>query len=145
MLNDGAIGSVMTERVAQAWSAYDDAQSAAGGVAASGARFDASRLPKGEDALLSWRVHAAYAVRGWGALDGHAVGVDAVGAVPGTLSVVWGEADSTCDPAAARALVQRVPGALGRPVAGAGHRMSEPSLASALRDAAREWVLTLSP
>lgn len=130
------------ERVARAWSAYDDLQSQPGGVAAqAAARFEAARLPAATLAMRAgWRVHAHYALGGWGG------DADAPAWSPGDrpVSVVWGEADATCDPAVARALVARLPGARALAVAGAGHRMSDPLLAPALASAARDWAAAVA-
>lgn len=132
------IGVGDDERVARAWSAYDELQSQPGGVAAqAGARFDASRLPAATPALrAAWRVHAHYALGGWGA--DAAAPAWAPGDRP--VGVVWGEADATCDPAVARALAARFAGARASAVPGAGHRMNDPLLAPALSSAARDWV-----
>jgi len=126
------------ERVARAWSAYDDLQSQPGGVAAqAGAHFDAARLPAATPAMRAgWRVHAHYAQGSWGG------DADTPQGSPGEqpVSVVWGDADATCDPAVARALVARLPRARSLAVAGAGHRMSDRLLAPALASAARDWA-----
>lgn len=135
------------EAVARAWTAYDDAQSAPGGVAATGARFDAARLPAASAELLaSWRVHAHYAATGWG--DASAVGIDparwlehvAPRAPGGPVSIVWGAADATCDPAAAKSLARHWPQAHAREVPDAGHRMGDARLAPALAEEVRGWV-----
>lgn len=129
------------ERIARAWSAFDDAQSVQGGVAASGARCDPAALPAATPQLMaSWRIHAHYAAASWGVAAAGAAGVPALNSgVP--VSVVWGAADATCDPAVARALAAALPGALSHEVPEAGHRMSDPRLAPALRAAARDWAL----
>ena len=129
------------ERIARAWSAFDDAQSAPGGVAASGSRCDPAALPAATPQLMaSWRIHAHYAAASWGMAVAGAAGVPALNSgVP--VSVVWGAADATCDPAVARALVAALPGALSNEVPEAGHRMSDPRFAPALHAAARDWAL----
>lgn len=129
------------ERIARAWSAFDDAQSAPGGVAASGARCDPAALPAATPQLMaSWRVHAHYAAASWGVAGAGAAGVPALNTgVP--VSLVWGAADATCDPAVARALAAALPEALSNEVPEAGHRMSDPRLAPALLAAAREWAM----
>lgn len=141
LLHIGAMRTVEAlqadERVARAWSAFDDAQSVPGGVAVSGGRCDPATLPAATPQLMaSWRVHAHYAAAGWGVAG---TGVPALNTgVP--VSLVWGAADATCDPAVARALAAVLPGARSHEVPEAGHRMSDPRLAPALRAAAREWV-----
>lgn len=152
LLSDGAfpsLGSPHDEaRLAQAWSAFDDAQSAPGGVRATGAAFDAQRLPAAADALVVWRVHAHYGLRRWGGADGVPQGVP-LGLTFGAqaarcpVRVVWGAADATCDPALARQLSAGLSGAVAHEVADAGHRMGDPRLAPALREAARAWVADL--
>lgn len=129
-------------RVAAAWSAYDDAQSLPGGIAASGARCEPGALKAPTPAqALSWRVHAHYAASGWGG----GWPVDApLPPVAGPLAVVWGGADATCDPATARHLAAAWPQADAREVAGGGHRMGDPRMAPALHAAARDWVARLS-
>lgn len=148
LLHDGSVPAIdrlgLDERLARVWSAYDDAQSAPGGALAGPARFDAAALPEATPRLqASWRVHAHFAAAGWGGADGHAPGLPAAlcaGAPVSVVHAVWGADDATCDPAAARALVAALPGAHGCEVPGAGHRMSDPLLAPALRAAARAWL-----
>ncbi|MET0211270.1 MAG: alpha/beta fold hydrolase [Burkholderiaceae bacterium] len=135
------------EPLARAWSAYDDAQSPAGGVAASGARFDAARLPKASAELIaSWRVHAHYAASGWGT-SREVWQLDAVAPraleQAGPVSIVWGEADGTCDPAVAATLARQWPSAHTAAVPGAGHRMGDPRLQPVLAAEARRWALSL--
>lgn len=132
-------------QVARAWSAYDDAQSAPGGVAASGARWSVAGLPADDAALQAgWRVHAHHAQRGWGEADGVPRGAPPRPASGwGPVSLVWGRDDATCDPAAARALAAALPDAVACEVPGAGHRMSDPRLQPALGAAARDWVAAL--
>lgn len=145
LLHIGAMGAVEAlqadERVARAWSAFDDAQSAPGGVAASGARFDAAALPAATPQMMaSWRVHSHYAAAGWRGAGAGPAGVPALNTgVP--VSLVWGAADATCDPAVGRALAAALPGALSNEVPEAGHRMGDPRLAPTLLAAAREWAL----
>lgn len=130
------------ERVAQAWSAYDDLQSRPGGIASTGARFEQASMPASSAALrASWRVHAHYALAAWGGLPERADALALRQDRP--VAVVWGEADATCDPGVARALLTRMPWARGDAVADAGHRMSDPLLAPALAAAARDWVAEL--
>lgn len=125
---------------ARAWSAYDDAQSRPGGVAAGVARFDAARLPEPSAGLMaSWRVHLHHAAGAWGA------GAAAVPAWPptapeGPVAIAWGAADATCDPAVAAALAAAWPAAQAWVADGAGHRMSDAALAPVLRAAAGAWV-----
>mgnify|MGYP002784615122 FL=1 len=131
-------------RVAQAWSAYDDVQSAPGGVAGdTGRRCDPTRLAPAQEAQqASWAVHRHHARRGWGEADGHPRG----GTLPhdaGPVTLVWGDADATCDPAVARTLAAGCPAADAREVAGAGHRMGDARLAPVLAAAARDWVSRL--
>ena len=136
--DDGASETQEQERLARCWQAFDDAQSHVGGVAASGARFDAGRLaPATPQSLAAWRVHAHFALQGFG-LAGKRLAVPKELAVP--MALVWGEADATCDPTLARALANGALHLRARAVAGAGHRMSDPQLAPALAEAAREWV-----
>lgn len=131
------------ERVAQAWSAYDDLQSKPGGVAASSARFSAAAMPAATPALRAgWCVHAHYAMAGWGSEAGDPDALPLLQDRP--VAVVWGEADASCDPAVARALLARLPKARGTAVTGAGHRMSDPRLAPALAAAARDWIAALA-
>jgi proline iminopeptidase len=136
-------------RTAQSWSAFDDAQSAPGGVVARGARWSESALPAATPALMaSWAIHAHYGLRGWGALDGVPQGVLVPQLAAGSpVSVVWGDEDATCDPAAAEVLCEALRAAgldvQQAAVSGAGHRMSEPRLASALARAAQGWVAEL--
>jgi proline iminopeptidase len=140
------LSTVDDPAIARAWSAYDDAQSAPGGVAASSARFAIERLPAaGDDLRASWRVHAHYAANGWGAGMRPAVwSLDAVApkplAEPGPVSVVWGEADATCDPQVAWALAGHWPSARARGVPGAGHRMGDPRLGPVLAEEIGAWV-----
>ncbi len=126
------------ERAARVWSAYDELQSQPGGAAAQdGLRLDVARLPAATPAMrASWRVHVHYALGGWGGIDPEEP--PPLGARP--VRVAWGEADATCDPAAARSLVARLAGARATAVPGAGHRMGDPLLAPALAAAARDWV-----
>lgn len=136
-------------RTAQAWSAFDDAQSAPGGVVARSARWSESTSPAVTPALMaSWAIHAHYGLRGWGALDGVPQGVLVPEMAAGSpVSVVWGAEDATCDPAAAKVLCEALCAAgLGvhqAAVSGAGHRMTEPRLAAALASAAQDWVSEL--
>lgn len=147
LLSHGAIERLMTGPLAQAWAAYDDAQSAPGGIDATHAAFDPARLAQVDDALAAWRVHSHYAASGWGA-GGLAAGwplCDGAAVVSaGPVHAVWGAADATCDPAVARALIPRLPRAIWHEVPGAGHRMNDPRLAPVLREAARAWVSALS-
>jgi len=137
------------ERVAQSWSAFDDTQSPPGGVVARGARWSETALPAATPALMaSWAIHAHYGLHGWGALDGVPQGVLVPEMAAGSpVSVVWGAEDATCDPAASRLLCEALCAAglqvEQAAVAGAGHRMSEPRLASALASAAQGWVAAL--
>jgi proline iminopeptidase len=136
--------------VVQAWAAFDDAQSAPGGVAGSGARWSA---PAGEPTAAqraSWAVHARYAVAGWGERDGVPRGLIVPPlAADAPVELVWGDADATCDPAQAEALAAALSAAglavRRHAVAGAGHRMGDARLAPALRAAARDWVARLQP
>ncbi|WP_428422947.1 alpha/beta fold hydrolase [Methylibium sp.] len=149
LLHDGSVFTLdrlgADEHVARVWSAYDAAQSVPGGVLASQAGFDPAALPESTPRLLaSWRIHAHYAAAGWGAVGGQApAGMPALHA-GSAVSVVWGAADATCDPAVARVIAASLPGARAQEVLGAGHRMSDPLLAPALRAAAREWVARLA-
>jgi proline iminopeptidase len=98
--------------------------------------------------MASWAIHAHYGLRGWGALDGVPRGALVPEMAAGSpVSVVWGAEDATCDPAAATLLCEalRAAGLQVRQtvVPDAGHRMSEPRLASALASAARGWVAEL--
>lgn len=145
-VKEDAASRLDSDEVARAWSAYDDAQSRPGGVAASGVHWQADTAPTDDDALrASWRVHLHHALRGWGEVDGCARGMP-VRCVPADrpVALVWGTADATCDPAVAHALMARLPGAVGREVAGAGHRMSDPQLAPALRETAQAWIAALA-
>ena len=139
-----ALSDLTGERLIRAWQAYDDAQSAPGGVAASGDRCRPEALGPASDAMAdSWRVHRHYALRGWGELDGCPRGLPPGLAPAGRpVQVVWGDADATCDPAVARQLAARL-GGVAREVPGAGHRMSDPRLGPALAQAAAEWVEAL--
>lgn len=153
------------DRLALAAQAYDDDQGVPGGVMASGARWSRARLQRpgarSEAAVASWRVHAHYAGSGW------TVGHDAWGwaaqvlpalAARGLpLTLVHGQADAVCPLAttqrlaalaqcASAAAAGAAPG--GRPadpagqvrqVPGGGHRMGSEPMASALREAARDW------
>lgn len=147
VLTDGAWSLADDEAVARAWSAYDDAQSVPGGVAATAARFTAERLPAASAELhASWRVHAHYASTAWGEASAPRVDpgrwLEHVAPQPlaGPVAIVWGDADATCDPAAARSLARHWPQALAREVPGAGHRMSDARLAPALAEEVRAWV-----
>lgn len=142
--SDGAMALAEEASIAQAWSAYDDAQSAPGGVAATAARFALERLPALSDALrASWRVHAHYAAHRWG---GGAAAWSWDGVAPvsladiGPIGLVWGEADATCDPRMAWALARQWPSARARSVPDAGHRMSDPRLAPVIAEELRSWV-----
>lgn len=129
------------ERVARAWHAFDDAQSAPGGVAARGSRCTPSALRALDDAAAAaWRVHLHYAWRGWCESEGHPRGLPAAPLACGPSAVVCGAEDATCDPALAPALAQLLPGARACVVPGAGHRMNDARLGPALAAAAREWV-----
>ncbi len=136
---------VSNERVARTWTAYDDAQSAPGGVAAAAAHWSEASLPHHSEALAaSWRVHLHHAQRGWGAADGHARGASLEAAAQwGPISLVWGADDATCDPAVARTLARALPAAQSVEVAAAGHRMGDARLAPALRTVAVAWVAAL--
>jgi proline iminopeptidase len=137
--------------LALAWSAFDDVQSAPGGVVASQVRCDVSRLAaaigerRGPSAsaqvLASWRVHAIHALRRWGAADAQE------GAWPearelarrwqGPVEIVAGSEDATCDPDTALQLAHLWPDARCHLVPGAGHRMNDERLAPGLAQAAR--------
>lgn len=136
-------------RVAQSWGAFDDAQSAPGGVLASGARWEESALPPVTPGLMaSWAIHAHYGLRRWGASDGVPRGVCVPELAAGSpVSVLWGAEDATCDPAAAEGLCEalRVAGHEVHQMAvpGAGHRMSDPRLAPALAQGAQGWITEL--
>lgn len=151
-IRDTATGyyeSLATGRTAQAWNAFDDAQSAPGGVAARGARWSEAGMPAATPALMaSWAVHVHYALRGWGEADGVPRGVLVPELAPRTpVSLVWGREDATCDPESAESLSRTLSsaGLAVSPCAveGAGHRMSDPRLAPALARAARDWVARL--
>jgi proline iminopeptidase len=132
------------EKVAQVWGAYDDAQSAPGGVIASATRCVPAALKPLTDAqAAAWRVHLHHALRAWGECDGHPRGLPAAPLDCGPSGVVCGADDATCDPALARALAQCLPGARVRVVPGAGHRLGDPRLAPVLAEAAREWAAAL--
>lgn len=134
------LGALDDERVARAWSAYDDAQAPAGGVAASGARFAVSILPPASAGMrASWRVHAHYARQCWGG-EGR---VEDMAAWRGPLALVWGEADATCDPAVAGRWCKVCEAIPAVAVPGAGHRLGDPLLAPALRACAVAWVAAL--
>lgn len=138
------------DRVVQAWSAFDDAQSAPGGVSATGAGWSLPEDGPTPAQRAAWAIHVHYAESGWGEREGFARG-PLVPALPsGTpVGLVWGEADATCDPAQAETLAAALAaaGLAVRPqaVAGAGHRMGDARLAPALRGAARDWVGRLQP
>jgi len=138
------------DRVIQAWTAFDDAQSAPGGVAANGARWSAPDGAPSAAQRASWAVHASYAGAGWGERDGVPRGVLVPPlAADAPVELVWGDADATCDPAQAEALAVALAAAglavRRHAVAGAGHRMGDARLAPALRAAARDWVARLQP
>ena len=61
----------------------------------------------------------------------------------GPVALVHGLSDATCDPAGTDWLAQLWPGARVARVPGAGHRMSDPKLAPALREMTRNWVADL--
>ena len=124
--------------LADAWLGFDDAQSQPGGVAVSGARWAApTPAPPPPPA---WRVFAHYASHGWflqrplfDALPGHA-------AWRGPLALVHGARDACCDPATSRALARWHGAADLAEVPEGGHRMGQPAMAAALRQAASRWI-----
>lgn len=134
-------GALEDEKVARAWAAFDDAQSAPGGVIAGASRCSPATLKAlTETQAAAWRVHLHYARHGWGECEGHPRGLPAAPLACGPSGVVCGADDATCDPALAEALGRLLLGARVRVVPGAGHRLSDPRLAPALAEAAREWV-----
>ncbi len=142
-------GSPEGDAVVQAWAAFDDAQSAPGGIAASGARWSAPGGGPTAAQRASWAVHAHYAAAGWGEREGVPRGpVVPPLADDSPVMLVWGAADATCDPAQAERLAAALAAAGLAPhcraVAGAGHRMSDPRLAPALREAAQAWAASLA-
>lgn len=146
----GALESrFLNDDVTRAWGAFDDAQSAPGGVARQEAVWNESALPEASVGLrAAWAVHAHFALRGWGALDGVPVATQVPPLPPhAPVRMVWGADDATCDPAAARSLAQALISAglavHCEEVPGAGHRMGDPRLAPVLRDAARAWIVAL--
>lgn len=129
------------KKIARAWAAFDDAQSAPGGVRSRGSRCAPAALPALSPATAaSWRVHAHYALSGWGEHAGHPRGLPRTLPACGPRAVAWGSEDATCDPATARALAAAWPDALANEAAGAGHRLTDPRLAPVLAATAREWV-----
>lgn len=129
----------LDERLARVWSAYDDAQSAAGGVAASGLGFEAAKLAPASLALqAAWRVHAHFALQHFGNEPSACLA-----ALDVPVALAWGGRDATCDPAVAAALSASAPHARAHCAVDAGHRMSDPLLLPALLAAAREWVADL--
>jgi proline iminopeptidase len=144
----GFVRGLRAGRVASVWSAFDDAQSAPGGVRATGARFkapasDAVATTGTSTALLAaWRIHLDYAQQGWGGA-GHEDARATARKMEGPVSLVWGAADATCDPAQARWLATCFASAVAEEEAEAGHRMSDARLAPALAAAAVAWARRL--
>ncbi len=138
--------AVLSDAVTRAWAAFDEAQSAAGGLVAKSARWRETGLSEASPALkAAWAVHAHHALRGWGALDGLPTGVLLPRLAAGApVQLVWGEDDATCDPAGARPLCEALTAAglavRADAVPGAGHRMGDSRLAAALRAAAPDWI-----
>lgn len=147
-------------RLAWAWERFEDAQALAGGVAGTGARFaPPDGWPPAEPAGSSadqaaWfsRVdRAALEIRAHYLLndcflpsDARARWARALREVPpGPVALVHGLSDATCDPASTAWLAALWPQARVARVPGAGHRMSDPRLAPALREMARHWVADL--
>ncbi|HSV71169.1 MAG TPA: alpha/beta fold hydrolase [Methylibium sp.] len=136
------------DAVVLAWGAFDDAQSAPGGVAASGARWSEPSAAPTPAQRASWAVHVQGALGDWGERDGVPRGLVLPRLAAGApVELIWGEQDATCDPASARALAAALAesGLAVRScgVAGAGHRMGDPLLAPRLRAVAQGWVASL--
>lgn len=136
------------DAVLLAWGAFDDAQSAPGGVAAGGARWSEPSAALTPAQRASWAVHVQQALGGWGERDGVPRGLVLPRLAAGApVELVWGEQDATCDPASARGLAAALAGSglavRSSGVAGAGHRMGDPLLAPQLRAVAQRWVASL--
>lgn len=149
--------------VARLWQAFDNAQSAAGGLAAQAQpELPAERLaallapPSGPaDASLqaAWALHALHGQQAWGgARTGEQAGLGAwvearaiADRLPGPVAVVGGRADACCDPAVVDGLARLWPQAVVDRVDGAGHRMGDALLAPALRRSACAWAARLGP
>jgi proline iminopeptidase len=134
-----AMEQAQAQALATAWSAFDAAQRAPGGVVAGQQHWRAD-LPA-LDALgwLDWGIFLHHARSGWGV---PAQGV-APGPWPGACWLVHGEDDAVCDPAVSARLAQHWPQAHWVRVAGGAHAMSQPPMGAALQQAAVDWVAAL--
>lgn len=143
-----------TPALVAAWQAFDDQQSAPGGVpeqGVDGSRLDPARLAPAaapsEAARAAWRIHALHGLQAWGCDDAQGAWSEArqlaTLGLPGPVALVGGDEDRCCDPAVRDGLAALWPQAPCTRVPGAGHRMGDPRLAPALAASARAWALRL--
>ncbi|MBL0720335.1 alpha/beta fold hydrolase [Piscinibacter sp. Jin2] len=143
-------------RLARVWQAFDEAQSAAGGLdARPELRADPALwtdTPADAEAerarMRSWAIHALHGLQAWGgACSGPQAGAGAwvearalqVLAL-GPRAIVGGRADACCDPAVVDGLARLWPDAVVDRVEGAGHRMGDERLAPRLQASAQAWA-----
>lgn len=149
-------GELDAPRLARVWQAFDEAQSAPGGLAAQPtvqadpACWSAPGPdPEQVEALhRAWALHALHGLQAWGSagrgaacargawLEVEALDPQALG----PIAVVGGQADACCDPAVVEGLARCWPTATVDRVPGAGHRMGDPLLAPRLQASARVWA-----
>ena len=127
--------------------AYDAAQSPAGGVVASGARWvpptEAAPTWEGE-AQADWRVHAHFARSSW--TLGHDAWVWAEAVLPaldGPVALLHGDRDAVCPVSTLHRLAALRPDADVTVVSGGGHRLAADPMRAALRSAAQRWAAVL--
>jgi len=128
--------------LAEAWSRFDDAQAQPGGVAGSGARWQPpATLP---EPPVAWRVFVHYARHGWFLPRPLLDALHGAQRFAGPLALVHGALDACCDPATSRALAAWHGDADLTEVSQGGHRMTQPAMAAALREAAARWARRLA-
>ena len=133
-------------RLAWAWSEFEGHQARPGGVAASGARFQApAQEPPSGDAVAGLEVQAHFLRHDcFLSADAREQWQQALGAASlGPTVLVHGSDDTVCPIASTEWLARLWPHAGVERVAGAGHRMGDARLAPRLREAAQAWCLRL--
>jgi proline iminopeptidase len=128
--------------LAEAWSRFDDAQAQPGGVLRGGARWQVPATPPEPPA--AWRVFSHYARHGWFLPRPLLDALQRAPRCAGPLALVHGALDACCDPATSRALAAWHGDADLIEVSQGGHRMTQPAMAAALREAAARWARRLA-
>ena len=128
--------------LADAWAHFDDAQAQPGGVAHSAARWRPPATLREPPA--AWRVFVHYARHGWFLSDPVLDALQRAPRFAGPLALVHGALDACCDPATSRALAAWHGAAELTEVSDGGHRMTQPAMAAALREAAARWASRLA-